>query len=71
MVLPSCTPARCCGVPMPGDAKDHFPGSLLILVISSLRVRICRPGVTAITIGMVDTLVMGVKSLIGSQLSFL
>src|SRR5215475_2949143 len=59
----NCSPTRCPGVPVPGDAKLYLPGLALIRATKSLTVSTGSDGLTESTSGEVTAIVTGSKSL--------
>src|SRR5215470_13184820 len=59
----NCSPTRCPGVPVPGEAKLYLPGLTLIRATSSLAVLTGSDGLTESTSGEVTASVTGSKSL--------
>src|SRR5690349_2657897 len=58
-----CSPIRCGGVPVPGDAKLYLTVPDWISATSSLTVRTAREGLTVSTVAEVVATVTGSKSL--------
>src|SRR5712664_2625557 len=58
-----CSPMRCGGVPVPGEAKLYLAGPDLINATRSLTVWTASDGWTVSTVGEVTAIVTGSKSL--------
>src|SRR3979409_2093051 len=65
-VMLNCSPNRCDGVPVPGEAKLYLPELDLMSATSSLTVFPGNDGLTASTDAKASASVMGSKSLYGS-----
>src|SRR5712692_5008309 len=59
----NCSPTRCGGVPIPGEAKLHLAGLDLMNATRSLTVWTASDGWTVSTTGEVTAIVTGSKSL--------
>jgi hypothetical protein len=66
---PACllkiSPVRCCGVPLPAEAKLKAVGCALIAARNSSIVRAGKAGFTSSTSGKAEIWITGARSLIG------